>query len=286
MLAATAAVAIVVPIVVGTLSGPRLRAQASSTPGAPDDSLGPPFATFSIEANSTDGLKSYPWVNERGRFAAKNVSLRSVITYAYQIKDGRISGGPQWTFGRDADRFDIEAEADGNSSKEQVRAMVRRLLADKFNLIAHRETREQPIYGLVLAHGDGALGPQLRASACSGKTPPPPGPYDPARPIALPCGSARAIRGALEARWVTIDELADFLSLNVGRAVRNRTGLDGHFDLDASWTPDTRPPGPQSIGVGPATFVALEEQLGLRLTEETGPVEVLVIDRMERPAQP
>jgi uncharacterized protein (TIGR03435 family) len=67
--------------------------------------------------------------------------------------------------------------------------------------------------------------------------------------------------------------------------VRDRTGLTEHYDLDASWTPDTRPPGPQAFGVGPATFAALEEQLGLRLMSETGPVEGLVIDRVEKPVQ-
>ena len=83
-----------------------------------------------------------------------------------------------------------------------------------------------------------------------------------------------------------MEELADHgLSLNMGRVVRDRTGLTGHFDLDASWTPDTRPPGPQAYGVGPATFTALDEQLGLRLAPDTGPVERLVIDRAGKPVQ-
>ena len=90
--------------------------------------------------------------------------------------------------------------------------------------------------------------------------------------------------GSLAARWVTMDELAEhILSINMGRIVRDRTGLTEHFDLDASWTPDTRPAGPQAFGIGPTTFAALEEQLGLRLASETGPVEGLVIDRVERP---
>ena len=81
-----------------------------------------------------------------------------------------------------------------------------------------------------------------------------------------------------------MEELADHgLSPIMGRPVRDRTGLAGHFDLDATWTPDSRPPGPQAFGVGPTTFTALEEQLGLRLLPETGPVEGLVIDRAEKP---
>ena len=78
-------------------------------------------------------------------------------------------------------------------------------------------------------------------------------------------------------------EVADHALAIMGRPVRDRTGLTGHYDLHAEWTPDSRPPGPQARGVGPATFSALEEQLGLRLVSETGPVEGLVIDRAERP---
>ena len=283
ILLATAGIAvIVVPIAAGVLSAPRLRAQSSSPT---DVTLGPPFASVSIKASAPDDAKSYPWATgPNGRFAVKNVRLRNVILYAYQVNIGHLWGGSEassWI----SDKFDIEAQADGNPSGEQMRAMVRRLLADRFNLIVHAETRELPIYALVLARSDGTLGPQLRASECTGKaTVMPSGPFDPKNPPPVSCGTMQTRPGSLTARWMMMGDVADFLAI-MGRPVRDRTGLTGHYDLHAEWTADSRPPGPQAFGVGPATFTALEEQLGLRLVSDTGPVEGLVIDRAEKPAQ-
>ena len=268
------------PIAVGVLNAPRVHAQPPST-----DALGPAFTSISVKANTTDDSRSYPWtIGPDGRFAVRNVHLRNVIVAAYRLQGGRLWEGPGWL---DADRFDIEAKADGNPSNPQILSMVRRLLADRFNLRVHTETRELPIYALVLARNDASLGSQLRPSVCTDKaTAPPAGPYTPAQPPPLMCGMVQTRPGSLAARWVTMEELADHgLSLNMGRVVRDRTGLTGHFDLDASWTPDTRPPGPQAYGVGPATFTALDEQLGLRLAPDTGPVEGLVIDRAGKPVQ-
>ncbi|HEV8348022.1 MAG TPA: M56 family metallopeptidase [Vicinamibacterales bacterium] len=273
-----AAVAIAGPVAVGMLGAPRLRAQSAAA-----DAIGPAFAVASVTANTSDDSKSYPWtIGPDGRFAVKNIRLQNVIVAAYRLPIGRLWGAPGWLR---VDRFDIEARAEGNPSNDQILSMVRRLLADRFNLIAHRETREIPIYALVLARSDGALGPRVTPSACTGKAAaPPPGPYIASQPPPVMCGGAQSRPGSLAARWLTMDELADHgLSPIMGRPVRNRTGLAGHFDLDATWTPDSRPPGPQAFGVGPTTFAALEEQLGLRLVPETGPVDGLVIDRVEKP---
>jgi uncharacterized protein (TIGR03435 family) len=279
LLAATAALAISLPIAAGALNAPRVRAQSPSP--AAKDALGPAFAAVSVKTNSTGDRMFYPVTTERGRFAVKNMSVRTVIIYAYDLPFGRLVGAPDWTR---SDRFDIEATADGNAAGEDLRSMVRRLLADRFNMVAHRETREQPIYALVMARSDGTLGPQIRTSACTGKAPPPNGPLEPGRQPQVPCGGAQSRPGSLAGRWLTMDEVADNgWSVIMGRPVRNRTGLDGHFDLDVSWTPDPGTAGPPLFGVGPATFTAVEEQLGLRLVPETGPVEVFVIDRMEKP---
>jgi len=282
ILLTTAAFAVIAgPIAAGVTSSSRLRAQSSSTP---DDTLGPPFAVVSIKASAPDDDKSHPWVTgANGRFAVKNVRLRNVILYAYQINIANLWGAQDaasWT----ADKFDIEAQADGNPSGAYMRAMVRRMLADRFNLIVHRETRDIPIYALVLARNDGTLGPQLRISECAGKaTQMPAGPFDSKNPPPVLCGTLQSRPGSLTARWLTMAEVADHALAIMGRPVRDRTGLTGHYDLHAEWTPDSRPPGPQARGVGPATFSALEEQLGLRLVSETGPVEGLVIDRAEKP---
>lgn len=164
--------------------------------------------------------------------------------------------------------------------------MVRGLLADQFKLTVHTETRQVPVYALVVAKADGTLGPQIRPSASAGRdtAPPPSGPPDRNAPV--PCGSHRSRPGTMAARYQTMAELSQALSLIMGRMVVDRTGLAGKFDLEAAWTPAPGPPGPAALGVGPSTFTALEEQLGLSLASETGPVQYLVIDRAEKPATP
>jgi uncharacterized protein (TIGR03435 family) len=294
LLTVAAVVAIVGPIAVGVLSSPRLRAQSSSA-----DALGPAFAVVSVKANTSGDSRSYPvTMGPDGRFAVKNVTMRWLIGVAYQaFGSRRLEGGPNWL---DADRFDIDAKAEGNPTGEQMRSMVRRLLVDRLELAVHNETRELPVYALVLARSDGALGPRLRPSACAGKdtAPFPPGPIDPNKQPPLPCGTFRARpTGQMQARWLTMAEFAQFgLRGLVGRRVLDRTGLTGYFDLELDFSPEPMAPPPpvpsapvygrNAPFIGPAFFVAAEEQLGLSLASETGPVEFLVIDRAEKPVQP
>ena len=162
--------------------------------------------------------------------------------------------------------------------------MLRSLLEDRFRLSAHRETRDLPIYALVLARADGRLGPQLRqttsdycarllaAAGKAGDTPVPPG-----GPV---CGMRPGGTGnEITAGAMPMNEFARFLNVNVGRTVVDRTGLTGVWDFDLKWSaPNAPTPDPDR----PSIFTALQEQLGLRLDAATGPVEVLVIDRVER----
>jgi uncharacterized protein (TIGR03435 family) len=276
LLTTVGAMAVVGPITVGLLNGPPLRAQSAAT-----EISSTPFASASVKANtSADPRPHNMMIGPGGTFAAKNTTLRRLMTNVYGLLP--ISGGPNW-FG--TDRFDIEAQVEGNPSRQQMYAMVRRLLVDRFNLIAHTETRLVPVYTLVVAKA-GTLGPRIRPSTCTGKDTVvlPPGPLDPRLAPPLPCGGTRGRpTGRLEARWQTMEELAQGLSPIVGRKVLDRTGLTGKFDLEAEWVPAPGPPGPAALGVGPATFTALEEQLGLRLDSETGPVDTLVIDNLDRP---
>jgi uncharacterized protein (TIGR03435 family) len=277
-LLATAATAVLVaPIAVGSLKAARLRAQSFA------DAIGPPFATVSVLANTSGDSRSYPAAMKDGRFAVKNVTLRWLIGVAYDVFGAwRIEGGPSWI---DADRFDVEATAPGQPKSDQMRSMIRRLLADQFKVAVHAETREGPVYALVVTKNDGTLGPQIRASACTGKDTErlPPGPVD---PYLLHCGSHRSRPGSIAARYLTMTELAQALSLIMGRMVVDRTGVAGRFDLEAAWTPAPGPPGPAALGVGPTTFRAIEDQLGLSLASETGPIQYLVIDRAEKPSAP
>ena len=161
--------------------------------------------------------------------------------------------------------------------------MLRSLLEDRFRLSAHRETRDLPIYALVLVRADGRLGPRLRqttsdycakrleAAGKAGDTPIPTG-----SPV---CGMRPGGSGnELTAGALPMNEFARFLALNTGRIVVDRTGLTGVWDFDLKYSP---PNAPNSDTDRPSIFTALQEQLGLRLDATTGPVEVLVIDRVE-----
>jgi uncharacterized protein (TIGR03435 family) len=159
--------------------------------------------------------------------------------------------------------------------------MVRTLLADRFKLAVHHETRELPIYALLLARNDGRLGPKLQPSTCvAGRRPP-------GDATAQPCGF-RPGPGIFVSGGVPIAMLATFVSSAVRRSVVDRTGLDGNFDIDLHWLPDNSPLGPQPDTPppdpgGPSIFTALQEQLGLKLESTRGPVDVLVIDHVEQP---
>lgn len=179
---------------------------------------------------------------------------------------------------------------------------MRSLLAERFKLSVHRESREVPIYHLILARSDGRLGPELRPSSvdcralvearkAEGLKPEPPKPGE--RPQ---CG-ARVGFGEIAAGGQPLFELITILSATVQRNVVDRTGLSGIFDIYLKWTPDQLPPRPPGLPAdqplringaeidpnGPSIFTAVQEQLGLKLDAQRGPVEVLVIDRIERP---
>lgn len=277
LLVTTGVVTIAGPIAVGALNPRPLDAQSSTT-----DAEKRVFTTASVTPTSDSRFYRFT-IGPEGLFTWESVPLRQLILTAYRNHDFRQSAGwPSWA----SDRFEVEAKAEGNPTEEQMWAMVRSLLEDRFKLRTHVETRELPVYALVKARSDGTLGARIRPTACAAKETVslPPGPADPKRPIPLPCGGVRTLRGSLQARFATMAYLVPALSALVGRPVFDRTGLTETFDLEVEWTPAPEHTPPAAPGVGPATFAAIEEQLGLRLEPQTGPVGVLVIDHVERPA--
>ena len=231
-----------------------------------------------------------------GQLLVRNNTLRNIIRNTYGLQNFQIVGGPDWL---DSDRFDIVAKAADDAQPAQMMLMVRTLLADRFKLAVHTETREIPIYALVMARSDGRPGPQLRpagvdcaamvAAARGGGAPVPRAPAG-ERPI---CGMQTA-PGRMMAGGYALPDVARNLSNFAGRMVVDKTGLAGTFDLDLTFTPGTPdqiPPGPLPPGApaidpnGPSIFTALQEQLGLKLDSQRGPVELLVIDRAERPTE-
>jgi uncharacterized protein (TIGR03435 family) len=235
-----------------------------------------------------------------GRFTAANAPLREIIRFAYALQNFQIVEAPGWSA---SERFDINAKAEGDVPPGQpgtigpVQLMMQSLLAERFALKARRESREMPRYDLVLARADGRLGPGLKPSTTDcqaifaaarrgGGPPAPPGPGEP-----IQCGF-RIGPGRMQAGAFPLSQLAGALAPQVQRFVIDRTGLTGNFDLDMTFTPDQMPQGAPPPGApalppidpnGPSIFTALQEQLGLRLESVRGPVDVLVIESVNRP---
>ena len=236
------------------------------------------IASVKISRSSQPGgLEDY--VPSAGQVRVVNETLRQVIRSAYGFEINRILGGPEWI---DADRFDIQARAAAAVEREELMAMVRTLLVDRFRLVARVEPRQQQIWLLVPVAAGGATGAQLRVAA--------PG-------CTSGCGRISAGPGRMSGRSVSLEQLATMLAPRVGRVVVNRTGLDGLVDSDLEWGLDEAqaaalasltPPGaapPAADPSRPGIFTALQEQLRLRLASAVGPVDVLVIDSVERPTE-
>ena len=158
--------------------------------------------------------------------------------------------------------------------------MLQALLAERFNLVVRRETREQPVYAMVTAHENGRLGPQLKRSTtdCSSKAP-----ADPIGPCTMG-GSFIGRGGSLQGIGQPLTQLATHLGTAADRIVLDRTGLAGTFDFTLTWKSGGF--GVSRVGAaddGPSLFTAVQEQLGLKLESARGPVDVLVIDSVTRP---
>jgi uncharacterized protein (TIGR03435 family) len=253
------------------------------------------FDVASVKERATPADGSFVGRRPGGRFAAENASLREILEYAYELQPFQLVGSLAPI---ESTRWDIAAtlgDAGAQAGPEAILAPLRALLADRFALATHRETRTLPVYALRTARADGAPGPRLTKSAIDclalmaaarrGGAPPP--------PEARQCGFRGRI-GALQSNGMPLSELALALSGRVGRAVVDQTGLVGPWDLTLAYSPDsaripdgTLAPGaapPAANPDAPSLFTALQEQLGLRLVATTAPVEVLVVDRVARPA--
>jgi uncharacterized protein (TIGR03435 family) len=242
------------------------------------------------------------YVSSGGHFSAINYPLATYIAFAYKIMGSQqislVSQLPDWAA---TERFDIQARTDGNpanDTKDQMRLMMRALLADRFKLAMHTETRQGPIFAVVLSKA-GKTGPLLRPhpndSSCS--TVPPPPATQLAGQFPVLCGglvlmppSAPGLTN-VGARNVTMGFIGNQLIAMGGldRSALDRTGLEGNFDFALEWAPNAngaRPPGveAQPDPPGPAFIDAVREQLGLKLESQRGPVEVLVVDHVERPS--
>jgi uncharacterized protein (TIGR03435 family) len=191
-----------------------------------------------------------------GRFRATGAPLHALIQMAYGVKDFQVSGGPKWA---DSESYDVVAKptAGVTLNQNQFKVAIQALLADRFNLKIHRETRNLPIYALLV----GKNGPKLTKN------------------IDAPGPGATMGSGQLKGSKISMSILASMLAQLLDRIVRDDTGISGDFDVKLDWTP-----GQAGDVDGPSIFASIEEQLGLKLNAQKGPVEVLIIDSAERPS--
>ncbi len=230
---------------------------ASGTAGSMAQTA-PTFDVASVKP-SDPAARNIQMSNSPGMFTAKNCTVKALIVLAYDLRDFQLSGGPGWL---DSDRFDIDAKPGG--SAEHTKAMVRALLADRFQLAVHRETRTLPVYELTVAKN----GPRLKTSADG-------------EPMGITGGeSTGTSHGSFQA--VDLKTLAGYLSNQVDRIVIDKTGLQGTYDFSLNWVKNEAQAG-SITSDAPSIFTAVQEQLGLRLQSEKGPVEVLVVDKAEKP---
>jgi len=295
-----------VTVVVAMLGG----AAAIRVAGQAAGDQSPSFEVASVKHNKSDSPGVRLLFQPGGRFVAENVTLQFLIAAAYgdprPLADFQIVGGPKWI---NADRFTVIAKAEGDPQPGPdgpppiMFLMLRTMLAERFKVKVHDETREMPIYTLVKARNDGRLGEHLKPSTTdcaalmksAGRDRPPAPPSPTERP---PCGM-RVGFGNLSVGGMTVLQFSGAISRmpGINRVVLDRTGLDGAYDIDLQWTPDQLPPrpaggapdGPLRVnGVdvdpnGPSIFTAIQEQLGLKLESSKGPVHVIVIDALDQP---
>ena len=234
------------------------------------------FDVVSVKPNKTGASRaSIGGSGERWRMV--NVSAAGLILTAYPGRTNELLGAPAWVT---SERFDVDARATFEPTPDQERIMLRALLADRFKFVAHVETPERPIYNMVVARADGRLGPQLRRIDIDCATYKRPTlardqPADDPPPCSFRMSAGDTVTIISGGR--TMQSLADSISSGAGRPVFDKTALAGYYAYRLEHA---------GVGTdGPSLFTAMQEQLGLKLEPTRGPVEILAIDRIERPTE-
>ena len=275
LLTAAGMAAIAGPIVIATVNAPAGLAQTQAVQLR--------FEVASIKPVK-EGGKGGIQILPGGRLKLEGFTLKNLISFAYDIREDRITGGPRWSGSaaynidakpEHAESADQGAAAPGTTSWQRMEHRLQVLLAERFGLAFHKDVKEGPIYALVVARGGAKLQPTTEA----GDIPP----------------STMRSSGSITGRAGTVRMLAALFSNWLQRPVEDRTGLTGRYDYKLEYAQETAPAGrggppdmppePGSSGSsGPSVFTALQEQLGLKLESTRGKIVTIVIDRAERPA--
>ncbi len=254
----------------------------------------PEFEVASIKPAAPDARGMYIRPGPGGGVSITNMTLKELIVLAWRVQPFQISGGPAWL---DSVHYDIVAKPETKPKQSAIPEMLQALIENRFQVKVHREKKELPIYALVMARKDGRLGPELNESKdgdcvqpdpLSAPAPPQPG-VAPARF----CGQMMMGINHLTAVGIPVSGMTPMLSRLLGRSVIDKTGLTGNFNISVEWTPDetqalrlpanAQTPPPDSTG--PSIFTAFQEQLGLKLESQKGPVDILIVDRAAKPSE-
>ena len=232
------------------------------------------FDVASIRQNTSIGGHNHIYNDpHNGEFRTINAPLKMILEYAYDMPQPQIVGGPAWI---DFAKFDIDAKSDeavsaalanmpSSEGRERKRGMVRTLLEDRFGLVVHRETRELPVFDLVLAKG----GAKIEKSDVNGTT--------------VNEGKGHIY---VEGSDHTVTLFCESLAQATGRVVVDKTGLDGRYKIGLKWTPDdVLAAGGGGPDAPPGLFTAIQEQVGFKLESSKAPVPVLMIDKAEMPSE-
>jgi uncharacterized protein (TIGR03435 family) len=281
------------------------------------DTVAPRFEVSSVRANTSNPpMQVLPTLQPGGRVFAINLPLREFIRVAYGLRDNQLIVSSPLA----ETRFDLEARAGASTTHEQAVMMLRALLTERFGLKTHPETRQLPIYTLERVNAE-RLGPSLKPAPAecaqltfpAGPGAPPPPPPPPAALAGTPLGPKELwaecpsmfFPGGWSLRSMTMHAFAFALERLIHRPVNDESGLQGLFNIDITYAPDTAlDTGPFPAGVvggpvggpdaggpppaqrtGPSLFSALRDQLGLRLEGGRAPVDVLVVDHVQPPTE-
>jgi uncharacterized protein (TIGR03435 family) len=250
------------------------------------------FEVASIKPAEPGARGSMLMMKTGGGFQGKNITIKLLIQQAYSVRDFQVSGGPGWM---STEHFDIIAKcAEGTFSDEQTREMMQSLLADRFQLIPKRETKDLPAYSLVVAKG----GPKLKEAV---EKPSGDGPAEISGIIPKPTGASIGFsgkpkgfvmmgRGQIKADAAAMESFANSLSNALARPVIDHTGLTGRYDIKLDFSPEGQAMPPKdgeeapADSASPSIFTAVQEQLGLKLEATHAPGVVIVVERLEKPS--
>ena len=221
----------------------------------------PAFEVAAIKRNVSGATFSGNRTLPGGRINMENQRLRQIIRSAFGSADLEVVGGPGWI---DSDRWDVVASAGdgaaGGSSDGVWREMLKTLLMERFKLVAHVEQRDRPIYGLVFARADKQLGPAIHPTTCAPN----------AACEGTTANTSGIVSGTIIGKARTLTDIGRSLSPYAERRVFDRTGLEQRYDYELKWSEDL------------SIFTAIQEQLGLKFDAQRAPLDVVVVDSVER----